>query len=189
MIQELLHIEPTDSFQDICTRMGTFLGIKKQMPENAMRRAIQDPDFANNLITCRNAPDFLEVLLADPKNEQYAEQTEESKMTNTDLIQKAASAFLRWGKAGFSVVDDATLERRENACLSCENITKPETTLQKLVTSKAKEQIGKRVADCVCKLCGCSLSKKIRLPSEACPGLDPHNSQLNRWGEPVMKAG
>jgi hypothetical protein len=190
MIQELLHIEPTDSFQDICHRMSSLLGINKQMPENAMRRAIEDQDYANNLITCRNAPGFLEVLLMDPKNEEYAQvAAKESKLTNTDLIQKAASAFLRWGKAGFSVVDDTVLETRENACLSCEYITKPETTLQKLVTSNAKDQLGKRVADCVCKLCGCSLSKKIRIPTESCPGANAQNNQLNRWGEPIAKAG
>lgn len=186
MIQEVLHIGPTDSFQDICKRMSEFLGISKQIPENAMRRAIEDPDYANNLITCRNAPGFLEVLLADPGNEKYAaEATKENKISNAELIQKAAGAFLRWGKAGFSVVSDTVLEARENACLSCENISRPETTLQKLVTSKAKEEIGKRVADCVCKLCGCGLSKKIRIPTESCPARHPENSGLNRWGEPV----
>jgi hypothetical protein len=186
MIQELLDIRPTDSFQDMCNRMGAFLGIEKQMPENAMRRAIQDQDFANNLITCRNAPGFLEVLLNDPGNEQYAmDAAGDSQLSNADLIQKAAGAFLRWGKAGFSVVDDKVLEARENACLACENLSKPEKMLQKLVTSKPKEQIGKRTADCVCKLCGCSISKKIRLPSESCPALHPENRQLNRWSEPA----
>lgn len=188
MIQELLDIKPTDSFQDMCNRMGTFLGLEKQVPENAMYRAIQDQDFANNLIMCRNAPGFLEVLLNDPANEKYATAVAaEVKVSNAELIQKAAGAFLRWGKAGFSVVDDEVLEARENACLGCEYISKPETILQKIVTSKSKEQIGKRVADCVCKLCGCSLSRKIRLPSESCPALHPENSQLNRWGEPAGK--
>lgn len=184
MIQELLDIKPSDSFQNMCDRMGAFLGMNTSMPENAMRRAIEDPDFANNLITCRNAPDFLEVLLVDPKNEQYAEDAaKDSKVSNTELIQKAASALLRWGKAGFSVVDNATLEKREDACLACENLIKPQTALQKLVTSKAKEQVGKRISDCVCKLCGCSLSKKIRLPSESCPAMHPKNSKVNRWGD------
>lgn len=168
--------------------MSTFLGMKGQMPENALRRAIQDPDYANNLITCRSAPDFLEILLRDPKNEEYADTAAaKNRITNADLLQKAASAFLRWGKAGFSVVDDFTLEKRENACLGCENISKPEKMLQKLVTSKPKELIGKRVSDCVCKLCGCSLGKKIRLPSESCPARHPENKQLNRWGEPAEK--
>lgn len=182
MIQELLNVKPTDSFQDICSRMGTFLGLDEQVPENAMHRAIEDQDYANNLIMCRDAPGFLKVLLNDPVNGQYA------KVSNTALIKKATGAFLRWGKAGFSVVSEEILETRENACLGCEYISAPQTVLQKLVTSKATEQIGKRVADCVCKLCGCSLSKKIRLPSESCPAVHPENSQLNRWGEPTQTA-
>lgn len=190
MIQDILDIKPTDSFQDMCDRMAAFLGMKTRIPENAMRRAIQDPDFANDLITCRNAPDFLEALLDDPGNDHYAEpEAEAAKITNTELLKKASGALLRWSKAGFSTVDDEVLETRENACLGCEYISKPETMLQKLVTSKSKAQIGKRVADCVCKLCGCSLSKKIRLPSEACPAVHPKNQELNRWSEPIGKTG
>jgi len=189
MIQDLLDIKPTDSFQDMCDRMTTFLGMKTRMPENAMRRAIDDPDFANDLITCRNAPDFLEALLGDPGNESYAITKTEAGISNIELLKKASGALLRWGKAGFSTVDDEVMEKRENACLGCEYISKPETALQKLVTSKSKEQIGKRVADCVCKLCGCSLGKKIRLPSEACPAVLPGNDALNRWSEPISKTG
>ncbi|MBB6503013.1 hypothetical protein [Pedobacter cryoconitis] len=190
MIQELLQIKPTDSFQDMRDRMGAFLGMNTPIPENAMRRAVQDQDYANNLITCRNAPGFLEVLLTDPENEQYALNTvQDNEISNVELIQKAAGAFMRWGKAGFSVVDDTTLEIRENACMGCENLSKPEKKLQKLVTSKPSEQIGKRISDCVCKLCGCSLSKKIRIPTESCPARHPENSNLNRWGEPALKTG
>ena len=180
MIQELLDIRPTESFDAICRRMSSFLGLEEPIPENAMRRAIQDEDFANNLITCRNAPDFLRTLLDDPGNARY-----ENRLTNADLLKKAAEAFLRWGKAGFSVVGDDVLEKRENACLSCEHLSKPEKMLQKLVTSGPGERIGKRAADCVCRLCGCSISKKIRLPSESCPALHPGDSRLNRWGEPA----
>lgn len=188
MIQDVLDIKPTDSFQDMCDRMASFLGMKTKMPENAMRRAIEDPEFANDLITCRNAPDFLESLLDDPENEQYAvNEVETNKIGNMELLKRASGALLRWGKAGFSTVDDVVLERRENACLGCEYNSKPETLLQKLVTSKSSENIGQRVADCVCKLCGCSLSKKILLPAEACPAVHPEDHELNRWGEPKKR--
>lgn len=190
MIQELLDVKPTDSFSEMCARMGAFLGLEEKIPENAMRRAIDDTDFANDLITCRNAPGFLEVLLNDPKNEAYAaEASADDKISNANLIKNASKAFLRWGKAGFSVVDEKTLEARENACLACKNLQKPEKTLQKMVTSKAKEQLGKRAADCVCKLCGCSISKKIRLPSESCPDQHPDHKKLNRWGEVYQNTG
>ena|ERR1700754_2114900 len=185
MIQELLSLQANDSFPEMCARMGTFLGKDEPVPENVLRRAIADQDYANNLIACRNAPGFLDALLNDPQNEAYAAPENNSPASNGDLLAKAANAFVRWGKAGFSVVDDATLEKREDACLACENLKKPEKMLQKLVTSSAKEQIGKRAADCVCNLCGCSSSKKIRIPSESCPGKHLTDLGLNRWGDPV----
>lgn len=185
MIEELLSIQQNDSFPEMCARMGAFLGKNGPVPENALRRAIADPDYANNLIMCRNAPEFLDVLLQDPQNAAYEVEETKSEIGNSDLLRNAANAFVRWGKAGFSTVDDVTLERRENACLSCEHLQKPEKMLQKLVTSKSEEQLGKRAADCVCNLCGCVISKKIRLPTESCPGKNPDNPQLNKWGEPL----
>lgn len=189
MIQELLNIKPTDSFPEMCTRLGAFLGWKGSIPENAMHRAISDPDFANNLITCRNAPGFLEALLNDPKNKEYSleDQPSSERVSNATLLTNAAAAFWRWGQAGFSIVDDQTLEARENACLTCENLVKPEGTLQKLVTSTSSDEIGRRAADCVCKLCGCNIEKKIRLPSESCPARHAEVIDMNRWGEPLRK--
>lgn len=77
--------------------------------------------------------------------------------------------MFNWSKSGITVVSNEVLEKREDACLSCEHLVKPEKLLQKLVTSKSKDTIGKRAADCVCKVCGCSISKKIRAVAEGCP--------------------
>lgn len=176
MIEELLAVEPTESFAEMCARMGAFLGLDGQVPENAMRRAIEDQDYANSLIACRNAPAFLEALFNDPGNEAYSvQQADGRKMSRLELARRAGNALVRWGKAGFSTVPEDVVEKRENTCLGCENLVKPESGLQKLVTSRAKEQIGKRAADCVCRLCGCSISKKILLPTESCPA--------SRWGQ------
>ncbi|MES2134277.1 MAG: hypothetical protein V4506_18165 [Bacteroidota bacterium] len=173
------------SLQEQCKQFGEILGLKEPVSEHVLKVALQNESYSRNLLVSRESPDILSFLLQNPPKTESSE----TKYSNLELASRATKALLKWSKTGFSTVSLEVLERRENACLSCEHITKPETTLQKLVTSKAKEQIGKRVADCVCKLCGCSLSKKIRLPSEACPAMDPHNSQLNRWGESIMKAG
>lgn len=185
MIQELLDIKPTDSFLEMRARMGAFLGLEEPLPENAMRRAINDEDFANSLITCRDAPGFLKPLINDPKNEIYA--TKEANLSNTQLIGKATQAFVKWGKAGFSVVDKDILEKRENACLGCENLMKPETALQKLVSSEASDQIGRRTSNASCRACGCNISKKIRLPTEACPVEDKNQAGFTKWGEEIKK--
>jgi len=185
MIQELLDVKASDSFSEMCARMGAFLGMEEPLPENAMRRAIEDEEYANNLIACRDAPGFLKALINDPQNDSFAPKND--SVTNAQLIGRATKAFVKWGKAGFSVVDQKVLESRENACLGCENLMKPEKVLQKLMSSKSKDQIGKRATDCTCKACGCVISKKIRIPTEACPVEDKNRPGFNKWGEAINK--
>lgn len=192
MIKELLEAKETDSFDELCARMGNFLGIGKAVPPKVLLRAIDDPPFADNLILCRNTPGFLQPLFDDPKTAQYdqaAKEDQKKSRSNTELITKAATAFLKWGRTGFSTVDEATLERRENACLSCPNLTAPEKKLQKLVAVKLdKERTGRRTGDKTCRLCGCNVSRKMRLPGESCPDSHPAISGVTRWNEPQAVA-
>ncbi|NSL86284.1 hypothetical protein ECE50_005560 [Chitinophaga sp. Mgbs1] len=182
MIHEILEVDENASLEDIAVKFSGFLGIKEKVPMEALLRAINDPSYAQNLIISRQAPGFLNALLADPQNKEYAVK-QKKELSNTDLVKKAGTALLNWSKAGFTVVSSEVLEKREDACLSCEHLGKPEKFLQKLVTSKSGEAIGKRAADCVCKVCGCSISKKIRIPSESCPVNMPGHPELNKWGE------
>jgi hypothetical protein len=188
MIQELIETKETDSFDDLCLRLGDFLGIGKAVPLKVLLRAINDPAYANDLIVSRNMPGFLQPLFDDPQTAFYAThdvQGREQEKSNSELLSKAARAFIGWGKTGFSVVDQTTLERRENACLACPNLTAPEKALQKLAASRLDAgKIGRRTGNKVCTLCGCNVSKKIRLPGEACPDNHPAEAGKNRWGEP-----
>lgn len=186
MIQELLEIKPTDSIPEMCSRLGTVLGLEDSVPEVVLHRAIADQDFAANLITCRNSPEFLKLLINDSRNMNYMPKNSDSPtINNAELIQNASKALLRWGKAGFSIVDDATLEKREDSCIACPNLSAPEKLLQKLVGKKTEAVIGRRTGKQICKLCGCNVSKKIRLPSEHCPDRHPVKIGLNRWEEPI----
>ncbi|MDN5201286.1 hypothetical protein QQ008_07935 [Fulvivirgaceae bacterium BMA10] len=191
MITELMDVKGNESLEELSTKLGHFLGLKKAVPENALRRAIQDRQYANDLIICKDAPGFLDPLLNDPKNEQYAPtpiqtETTDVEHTNGALISKAIEAFVSWGKAGFSVVDEKTLETRENACLGCPHLTAPKSTLQKLMPSKKKsDKIGSRTGNSTCKLCGCNVSNKMRLPSEVCPDKHPGKERFTRWNEPI----
>ncbi len=188
MIKELLEMKDTDSLSEMCEKFGTFLGLDKPVPENVLLRAIDDPTFAGNLITCRNTPAFLDSLFADPKNKVYGlpEIREAKSPTSAELIGKAATAFINWGKAGFSTVDVETLARREDACLACPNLKQPEHVLQKLMPSKkVEEKVGARTGKRVCSLCGCNVGKKMRIPGESCPDSHPTLSGMSRWGEPT----
>jgi hypothetical protein len=185
MIKELLEVKETDSFDELCDRFGNFLGIGKSVPPKVLLRAVEDPVYANDLIISRNTPGFLQPLFDDPETARYDKEKENHKAkTNGELVSKAFKSLLSWGKTGFTVVDNETLERRENACLSCPNLSDPENTLQQLVASKLDtERVGRRTGKKVCSMCGCNVSKKIKLPSEACPDAHPAMAGMNRWGE------
>jgi hypothetical protein len=184
MIKELLTVKETDSLDDLRTRLATAIGWTEPVPVAAFVRAVSDPMYAAALITSRNTPGFLEPLLNDPRNLRYLPAVKE--ISNARLAANAAKAMLQWGKSGFSVADAETIERRENACLSCEHLTEPKKLLQKLMPAGAsRDEVGRRVGNRVCDMCGCQVSKKMRLPTEACPSAHQTLVGLSRWREPL----
>lgn len=189
MIDELLMVKETDSLDDLRMRLGKAIGWDGPVPAEALMRAVADPMYATSLITSRNTPGFLEPLLNDPHNARYATAVttpDVPRIGNARLASNAAKAMLRWGKAGFSIADVETIKRREDACLSCEHLVKPEKLLQKLMPAGAhRDEVGKRTGNKVCNQCGCQVSKKIRIPTEVCPSAHPTLTGVSRWREPL----
>ncbi len=187
MIKELIDINETNSLDELRARLADAIGWREPVPAAALLRAVAEPSYAAALITSRNVPGFLEPLLTDPRNARYAPQpeTKGAELSNVQLLTRAAGAMLRWGKAGFTVADDDVIARREDACLSCEHLSDPDKLLQQLLPSApVSDAVGRRTGNKVCGLCGCSVAKKIRLPTEACPGAHPTASGMTRWLEP-----
>jgi hypothetical protein len=153
--------------------------------ETVMLGALNDPTYAHNLLVCRNAPQFLQHLLENPPATAKHNETGESsdaigagEKRNLELLKKATIALWNWGRAGFSVVDEETYQRRYGACLACEHLTDPpQRLIYKLSRRKGAHQK-------VCGLCGCVVEKKARLSSETCPAPHARFAELNRWGEP-----
>jgi hypothetical protein len=109
-----------------------------------------------------------------------------SATSNTELMAKAAGAMVRWGKAGFGKVDLEVLQRREDACLACPHLTDPRAAVQKLAPApEVSDLIGARTGKKVCELCGCQVSRKMRMTTESCPGSHQADAGLTRWGEPA----
>jgi hypothetical protein len=188
MIQQFLDVSVATPPSEMLARLAEVLGLETPVPMAVLLRAIEDPGFATDLITCRNSPHFLAALFDDKRTLAYAPetQTEAAPLSALALSSKAAGAFTRWGKAGFSTVDAETLERRESACLACPNLKEPESLLQKMVpVAKTSDTLGARLGRSVCGLCGCVATKKIRLPTESCPGAHPTLTNLSRWREPM----
>ena len=183
------------SVEDLRTRLGVALELDGPVPEEVFRRAIDDPPFAEDLLTCRGAPGFLQALFEAPATRAYARVAAgdgdaaagaASEAGNRELVARAADAFVRWGRAGFSTVDETVLARREAACLACPHLREPTTTVQRLVPGREADRLGARTGRRVCDLCGCTTSRKIRLPTESCPGRDPEDASRTRWGDPVV---
>ncbi|HMJ33147.1 MAG TPA: hypothetical protein VK501_04445 [Baekduia sp.] len=185
------------SVEDLRARLGVALELDAPAPEEVFRRAVDDPAFAEDLLTCRGARGFLQALFEAPATRAYARVAEGAgdggetaagaspEAGNRELVARAADAFVRWGRAGFSTVEEAVLARREAACLACPHLREPTATVQRLVPGREADRLGARTGRRVCDLCGCTTSRKIRLPTESCPGRDPADASLTRWGEPV----
>lgn len=189
MIQEFLDVSESTPLPVMRERLGEMLGLGRPVPMPVLLRAIDDPGFASDLITCRSSPDFLAALFDDRRTRAYAR---ESSSVGTPppavLAGKAATALTRWAKAGFSTVDRDVLERRESACLNCPHLVEPQSLLQKMVpVGHISGEVGSRLGRKVCELCGCVATKKMRLPTEPCPGEHPVHAGLSRWGEPMAR--
>ncbi|NEQ34883.1 MAG: hypothetical protein F6K40_00580 [Okeania sp. SIO3I5] len=186
MIPALHYLEEeVSSWDEMCSVLGEYLGLERPISKAVLRRARQDDRFAGHLFTCRYHADLLKVLLADPRNEKYqlAEDVKHQQKSNLELIGKASAALLKWGKAGFARVDEATFESRFNICQACEYLIEPPDKLVYKITLSQKSDLR------VCSACGCVAARKARLPTETCPVADPSNPSLNRWGDPISEAG
>jgi hypothetical protein len=170
-------------------RLGEFLGLPGAAPGEVLLRALDDPGFETDLITARGAPGFLRALFDHPRTRAYAAPGAAAPAGNGQLVARAAGAIVRWGKAGFATADLDTLTRREDACLACPHLTDPQAAVQKLSLARGGERAGDRVGSRtgrkVCGLCGCVVSRKIRMATESCPDAHPVQAGLTRWDEPA----
>ncbi len=186
MIQGLMDVDQNTPLPVMRAKLGDVLGLDGPVPMPVLLRALEDPSFANDLITCRGAPAFLAALFDDRRTRAYAPAAEAAPTSTVALAGKAAQALARWAKSGFSTVDADVLARREAACLACPNLGEPDSLLQKMVpTGAVSDRVGSRLGRKVCKLCGCTAGKKIRLPTEACPSPHPTRAGVTRWDEPI----
>jgi hypothetical protein len=160
----------TASLDERRREFGEMLGLDGPVTESVLAAALQDERYAYNLLTCRRTPALLDQLLANPPVVE--------RRSTLDLLRSASGAFLRWGRTGFTTVDEEVYRRRLERCAACPHLTEPAN--HRVLYAAIARDDGRRV----CGLCGCAVAKKARLSSERCPGTDPHNERLTRWGEP-----
>jgi hypothetical protein len=158
--------------------LATLLNLPQPVDVDVLISAIEDPDYARNLIVSRNAPPFLNHLLAHPpkRANTAAENPDDTAIGNAALVGKAAKSLWAWAKSGLEMVSDEVYQHRLSACAQCpHHIEPPQRMVYKLAGATGRS---------VCDLCGCVTARKARLPHEACPSEDPERAGFSRWGEP-----
>jgi len=169
-----------NAISENCVRMGELLRLGRPVSESVFLGALQDPDYAHNLMACRDAPPLLDFLLKNPPQTDGPDP--QSGHSTLDLVSKASKSFWEWARSGFGLVDDATYTKRFETCLACPNLASPPSTaIYKMIGAVDDRKK-------ICKLCGCVVSRKAKLPHEACPDADPELPGMNRWGEPMRPA-
>lgn len=164
-----------------CLEFGKILGLTRPVSREVLFAALDNGNYAHNLLTCRRNPEFMDYLLNNPPESAIVQGPKDSK-----LISRTEKALLKWSKTGFSIVDDETLKSREKACLSCPNLVSPVNRTEDVVLLKDPEaRIGERTGKKICKICGCNANGKMYRSSASCPDKHPTMTGLTRWGEPL----
>jgi len=180
-------INDKDTFEEQCKKFGELLRLGKPVTSEVLISALHNENYARDLVANKRAPLIVKKLLSNPPEVKSLHKPGHH-FSNRELITNAAKAMIRWSKAGFTKVDMETLERRENACLSCPNLVDPEKLIQKIIAiPTVSNKIGERTGSHVCDLCGCHIKKKIKVISEDCPDKHPNREGFTRWDEPINK--
>lgn len=164
--------------------LATLLNLPHPVEADVLISAIEDPDYARNLIVSRNAPPFLNHLLAHPPRRAATAAGNDSAsdgangIGNAALVGKAAKSLWAWAKSGLEMVSDEVYQHRLSACAQCPHHIEPPQRMVYTLAGAAGRS--------VCDLCGCVTARKARLPHEACPSEDPQRAGFSRWGEPKV---
>ena len=139
-----------------------------RLPTAALERARHDPAYRYHLAMCANDPDMMELLLG---------RESRLEVSQVGAALSAGKAFVRWLGGGARTLPDEEFKARLNACDGCPNSGRPGELTD---GGRLQRLFG---ASRVCRLCGCDVVRKARLPDETCPDADA--GPTGRW--PAMR--
>ncbi|MEJ5105248.1 hypothetical protein [Chryseobacterium sp. MYb328] len=178
---ELNELKEMTDISEACVRFSEILGSSKPVPDGVLYAALEDEDYARNLLLARRSPELMNMLFA--QRTQYSPKTvvpqeeKQSGYTNLQLLEKLGKSMWKWGLVGFSTVTEEVYNKRLAACASCDQLEEAPDRLVYKISLKKNED--KRT----CKTCGCVVARKARLTNDTCPREDTGNPGFNRWGE------
>jgi len=162
-----------------CAEFGAMLGLDGPVAPAVFAKAVNDPDYARNLILCREAPAFRDFLIAQAVASAPPADRPAGEHGDLELAAKAAKSFWEWTRSGFATLTADEYAARFAACLACPNlVAAPERLIYRLAGAE-----GAADRQRVCALCGCVAARKAKFPHEHCPGVDPTRPGYNRWGQ------
>ncbi|HTL82942.1 MAG TPA: hypothetical protein VL651_14610 [Bacteroidia bacterium] len=170
---------PGETIGDRCRTFAYMLGLDEPVPERVLTAAIENTGYMRRLLASTNNIPALYDLLNNPPSPVVR-----NSFSNSELIAKAGKALMKWAVSGFPTVSKEQLKKREDACLSCPNLSEATHSIQRFSASAdVTEKVGWRTGNRACASCGCVVHNKIRLATESCPEHISGNENINRWGE------
>jgi len=177
METNLSELKQITDVQEACAKFGQLLGLDGPVKPQVLYAAMEDADYARNLLLCRRNATMMASLLMQPTPVTAPATSVDKNHSSLQLIARATRSLVDWGKTGFSTTDATTYQKRLSACNRCDQLeSAPDNLMYKISLYKNED---KRT----CKACGCVVSRKARLTSDTCPLEDAANPGFNRWGE------
>ena len=167
------------TIEEQCAELGTLLDLDGPVPEDVLRAAVHDVNYAHNLLVCRGNDDFLNYLIANPPKVDAA--ADANDIGTATLLARAAESLSRWAATGFSTVTKQRYSERLKVCASCPHLQAPPERRAVLYAIAGARSDSRDV----CGKCGCVVTAKARRASDTCPDRDPERPGVNRWGEPI----
>lgn len=159
-----------------CRRFAELLGLSEPVTPPVLKGALDNEMYARNLLLTRHHQKYLKYLLAHPPSVDST-GSEMSSISTKALVKNAASALARWAEIGFTAVDDAIYADRLAACAQCPHRTEAPATRGLIYAAAGGAGKG------ICRLCGCPIDRKARMPTERCPDPHPDRPGVSRWGD------
>ena len=139
MLNNLMEIKNATSWEELCHKLGIYLGLGEPAPVAVVRRVVQDHNFARYLVSSRNRSDMLEVLLNDSHNKDF-EKTKEAECTSgSEIFLQTAISVYKWCKIGYIDPEMREYSRRYETYLKSEKLKNPEATPCKCTDIKVDE--------------------------------------------------
>lgn len=176
-----------ESPEEGCRKLADFLNLDTPVSKDVFISIVEDIEYANNVITCRRTPNFLNHLLNNPSRRWQApentetQQTQQHKRSNAALMLKAAQSLFTWSTSGIQQTSEQHYQQRLAACNACPHYIDAPNKL----AYRAGALMAKNKAVKICNLCGCISVNKAKMVTESCPDKHPNRPGYTRWGEPA----